>query len=101
VIAIVWRYQVAAAQQRQFEQVYGSEGDWAKLFGKATGYVRTELLRGDDGDYLTIDYWLGADAWEAFAARQADAYRALDARCDALTEAEERIGLFAAEPGRR
>lgn len=94
-IAIVWRYRVAASKRRQFEQIYGSDGDWAKLFGEADGYVRTELLRGGDGDYLTIDYWLGADAWEAFSARQAEAYRALDARCDALTEDEERIGLFA------
>lgn len=98
-IAIIWRYRVAPAKRRQFERAYGSNGDWAKLFGEADGYIRTELLRGADGDYLTIDYWLGTDAWEAFSARQAEAYRALDARCDALTEAEERIGLFAAEPG--
>jgi heme-degrading monooxygenase HmoA len=101
VIAIVWRYRVAAAKQRQFEQVYGSDGDWAMLFGEADGYVSTELLRGGDGDYLTIDYWLGADAWEAFSARHIEAYRALDARCEALTEAEERIGLFTAEARRR
>ena len=94
-IAIIWRYRVAPASQRQFEQAYGSNGDWAKLFGEAEGYIRTELLRGGDGDYLTIDYWLGADAWEAFSAGHGEAYRALDARCDALTEAEERIGLFA------
>ena len=99
VIAIVWRYRVAPASQRQFEQTYGSAGDWAKLFGEAEGYVRTELLRGGDGDYLTIDYWLGSAAWEAFSAGQGDAYRALDVRCDALTEAEERIGLFAVAPG--
>lgn len=68
VIAIIWRYRVAPASERQFEQAYGSDGDWAKLFGEAEGYIRTELLRGGDGDYLTIDYWLGADAWEAFSA---------------------------------
>ena len=100
VIAIIWRYRVAPASAPQFEQAYGSNGDWAKLFGQAEGYIRTELLRGDDGDYLTIDYWLGADAWEAFSAGHGEAYRALDARCDALTEAEERIGLFAVESGR-
>lgn len=99
-IAIIWRYRVAPASERQFEQAYGSNGDWAKLFGQAEGYIRTELLRGGDGDYLTIDYWLAADAWEAFSTHQAKAYRALDVRCDALTEAEERIGLFAVEPGR-
>jgi heme-degrading monooxygenase HmoA len=100
VIAIIWRYRVASASQRRFEQAYGSNGDWAKLFGEAEGYIRTDLLRGGDGDYLTIDYWRGADAWETFSARQAEAYRALDARCDALTEAEERIGLFAVASGR-
>lgn len=99
VIAIIWRYRVAPANQRQFEQAYGNAGDWAKLFGEAEGYIRTELLRGDEGDYLTIDYWRGAEAWDVFSAGQGDAYRALDARCDALTEAEERIGLFAVAPG--
>lgn len=93
-IAIIWRYRVAPANQRRFEQAYGSDGDWAKLFGEGDGYIRTELLRGGDGDYLTLDYWRDTDAWETFSARRAEAYSALDARCDALTEAEERIGLF-------
>jgi heme-degrading monooxygenase HmoA len=100
VIAIIWRYRVARASERRFEQAYGSDGDWATLFGESEGYIRTELLRGGDGDYLTIDYWRDTDAWEVFSARRAKEYRALDARCDALTEAEERVGLFAVAPGR-
>ncbi|MDB5697435.1 MAG: hypothetical protein JWN69_239 [Alphaproteobacteria bacterium] len=93
-IAIIWRYRVAQAKQSEFEMTYGHGGDWAKLFRQADGYVRTELLRGKEGDYLTIDYWRSIEAWDDFSTRFGEAYNRLDAHCDALTEAEERIGLF-------
>jgi heme-degrading monooxygenase HmoA len=99
-IAIIWSYAVREEARAAFEAAYGPDGDWATLFAKAEGYVRTELLKGADDGYLTIDYWTEQAAWNAFAEAHADDYRALDAATEALTEAEERIGGFTLVPGR-
>lgn len=93
-VAILWRYTVAPAQRPRFEEVYGAKGDWATLFGRSPEYLGTSLLCGIDGEYLTIDNWRSAAAWEDFKGRFAEAYEALDAACDALTETEERIGIY-------
>ena len=93
-IAILWRYRVAPAAAPAFEAAYGPAGDWAKLFGQAAGFVRTELLREGDGVYATLDYWSDRASFEAFKRVFGEDYARLDAECEALTESEERLGIF-------
>jgi heme-degrading monooxygenase HmoA len=94
VIAIVWRYRVAPEARQAFEDAYGPKGAWAQLFGQAFGYVRTELLRGGEGAYTTLDYWADWLSFEAFEDAFAEDYGRLDAECEALTLGEERVGVF-------
>ena len=93
-IAILWRYQAAPGEEARFRHAYGPDGDWARLFGQAEGYVRTELLEGEHGVFATLDYWEAAASFERFMARFGEAYARLDAECEDLTEHEERIGQF-------
>ena len=93
-IAFVWRFRPAPGHKAAFETAYGPNGAWAKLFGLAPGYARTELLRTDDGDYLTIDYWSSEDHWRSFQAAHRAAYEELDKQCETLTEHEAKVGLF-------
>lgn len=97
-IAILWRYRPATGQERQFEAAYGSGGAWADLFRKAPGYIRTDLLRGNSGEYLTIDYWQDMECWDTFSASFQDQYERLDRVCDVLTRSEERLGVFSVLP---
>lgn len=91
-IAFVWRYVVRPAHIADFERTYGPSGAWAELFARADGYLGTELLRGGEGRYLTIDRWRSAADFDAFMTSHRAAYQALDAICDAWTIEEERIG---------
>ncbi|HEY7398030.1 MAG TPA: antibiotic biosynthesis monooxygenase, partial [Gaiellaceae bacterium] len=61
-IALVFRYE--ARDVEEFERAYGPEGEWARFFMQADGFVGTELLRDLDepGRYLVIDRWETADA---------------------------------------
>lgn len=93
-IAILWRYAVRPGAEARFAAMYGPEGDWARLFRMAAGFVRTELLREAGGGFATLDYWDEAASFERFKAAFADAYAELDARCEPLTEAEEKLGVF-------
>ena len=93
---IVWEFEVKPEKVEVFEALYGPEGDWACLFGRADGYVETRLLRDTARPtlYLTIDRWLSRAAYEAFVRAAGPAYAALDRRGDALTVRERRLGAF-------
>jgi len=95
-IAILWRYRVRPEHTQEFERVYGPDGDWAQLFRRAEGYLGTELLSGSGGDYLTIDRWRSPDDFAAFQQSHGEAYAALDARTEAWTDEETRLGVFEA-----
>ena len=98
----IWRFRIDEPNRPQFERAYGPDGAWARLFGRQSGYLGTELLLDEsepDADgrrcYLTIDRWRDRSDWLGFQADHEEAYRALDRSCESLTAEEERIGAFA------
>ena len=95
--AVVWRYRVAPGREAAFEALYGGDGDWARLFRRSDAYLGTDLYRdaAHPGLYLTIDRWTSHAAYEDFLQRARDDYAALDARGDALTVDETRLGVLA------
>ncbi|MGH7702903.1 MAG: antibiotic biosynthesis monooxygenase family protein [Gemmatimonadales bacterium] len=91
---IVWRFETPPEQAEEFEEMYGPEGDWARLFRRAEGYLGTELYRGS-GDrltWITVDRWVSRVAFEAFRTRYPDEYAALDVRGERLTRSEQLLG---------
>ena len=91
----VWRFRIRAGQEQAFEAAYKGDGDWAQLFRRAPGYLGTELLRASaEREYLTIDRWEIADAFEAFKQNFAAEYHQLDEKCSAMTEHEQSLGQF-------
>ena len=95
-IVRVWRYRVGEPQRAEFERRYGADGDWARLFRLADGYLGTQLLRDPHapGVYLTLDRWREAADFHAFLARFGAQYAALDEACDALTSEETDLGQY-------
>ena len=65
-IAILWRYEVIPEHRAEFEATYGPVGDWARLFARSGGFRGTELMKADDGSYLTIDVWRARADFDAF-----------------------------------
>ena len=59
-LAAVFEYAVDPAGAAAFEAMYGGDGEWARSFAGAEGYLGTEMLRGADGHYLVIDRWRSA-----------------------------------------
>jgi heme-degrading monooxygenase HmoA len=92
----VWRYHVAEPQRAEFERRYGADGDWARLFRLADGYLGTQLLRDPlaPGVYLTLDRWRSAADFHAFLAHFGARYAALDQASDALTSEETDLGQY-------
>ena len=94
--AVVWRYRVAPGREPEFETLYGADGDWARLFHRSDDYLGTDLYRdtAQPGVYLTVDRWTSRVAYEAFLQAAHADYAALDARGDALTVEETRLGVL-------
>jgi quinol monooxygenase YgiN len=94
---VVWEFRVSVDARERFEIQYGPHGDWAALFAQSSEYVRTDLVQDSEDPlrFLTLDFWKSREAYEQFRQIHAAEYRAIDARCEALTEGEKEIGRFA------
>lgn len=93
---ILWEFDVKQGCEARFESIYGPDGDWARLFRRDAAYQRTLLLRDPfrDHTYLTCDFWNTRQAYDSFRNAYADAYHALDERCEGLSSSERKIGAF-------
>ena len=96
---VVWEFIIRAECAAEFEAVYGSQGEWARLFARAEGYRDTRLLRdvSDPLRYVTLDYWVSQEAHDRFRKAHEPEYRNLDQRCERLTAKETRLGEFATD----
>jgi len=95
-IETIWTYRVKRERREEFEKRYASDGDWAKLFAKASGYRGTTLLRDvkEDGRFATVDRWESEEDLASFKEQFAAEYGELDRICEELTESEEHVGVF-------
>jgi heme-degrading monooxygenase HmoA len=94
-IAAVFAYEVEPESWTAFEAVYGPDGEWARFFRGADGYLGTELLRSA-GSYLVIDRWRSEAAYDAFLAAAGDEYRRRNEAARRLWRGEQVLGRFEA-----
>ncbi|MDG2538206.1 antibiotic biosynthesis monooxygenase [Dyella jiangningensis] len=97
---IVWEFRPAAERALEFEQAYGPEGAWVRLFRHAPGFIETRLLRDTEEPtrYLTVDRWESRHAFDDFKRRFATEYRTLDVQLEGLARSETRLGAFDTMP---
>lgn len=100
---VVWEFRVRRGKRREFERIYGSDGDWARLFRRGEGYIRTDLIRDlkTTSRYLTIDIWTLRAAYVRFKKQNRSEYHAIDEKCASLTENELKIGEFQTAAGQK
>ncbi len=93
---IIWEFRVRPGFTPQYEQIYGPDGEWNRLFRRGKGYIRTELLRDPTipGRYLTIDVWRSRGDYDNFHQQHAEEYRRIDRQCEEITERESALGTF-------
>jgi heme-degrading monooxygenase HmoA len=93
---IVWSFDVKPEQVKAFERVYGPQGEWIQLFGRAPGFAGSELRRETDrvGHYLTIDRWQSRADYQQFQDAFGSEYDRLDTKCKRMADVETKIGDF-------
>lgn len=95
-IYIIWTFVLSRGMENNFEEVYGPEGAWVRLFRSAEGFLGTELLKdlNDPLRYTTIDRWESVVDFEQFRSTHKEEYETLDHSCERLTSQERLIGVF-------
>lgn len=89
----MWEYEVSGDRTGAFIAVYGPDGPWGELFGRAAGFLGTELYRdaARAGRFLTIDRWQDEQDWRWFLGAFGPAYQSLDAQLEGLAAAERSL----------
>ena len=93
---IIWEFAVRDEYIQKFISAYGSNGDWARLFRCAEGYLGTELLRStrEANVFMTVDRWENAACFDIFHERFGAEYKKLDAQFAGYTLSEKKVGVF-------
>lgn len=88
--ARIWRFRIDGARRKEFEQAYSSEGAWAQLFRRETGYLGTTLWQdaADNDVYYTQDTWRSEADFETFKERYGSVYEQMDKQFEGLTKEE-------------
>jgi quinol monooxygenase YgiN len=89
----VWEFEVPSDRVVAFVAAYAADGAWGELFGRAAGYLGTELYRDSAraGRFLTIDRWQHEQDWRSFLEAAGSAYAELDARLEGLAASERSL----------
>ena len=90
----VFEYTAAPGQAKSFEAVYGPDGDSARLFAVADGYLGTTLEGDGKGTYRTHDFWTDREAFDHFLDRTRETYEDLGRRFESLKATERHLGDF-------
>ena len=94
---ILWEFEVKPGSEGGFENAYGPEGAWVRLFQRDTHFRGTQLLRDSSRPllYFTLDFWDSETAYNNFLNANRTAYEELDRRNEQFTLRERHIGSFA------
>ena len=92
----LWEYEVKPGGEERFENAYGQDGEWARLFRSDSSYRETRLLRAPfrPAIYLTLDFWSSRQAYEKFLAEHGVEYQTIDEASAGLTNSERRVGWY-------
>ena len=96
VYVAIWEFTAKPEARAEFENLYGPDGEWVRLFRRSKSFLRTELFRDRNAanHYVTMDYFASKAGYDDFLREFRQEYDALDRRCNDVLEGEKEIGVF-------
>jgi len=96
VISVVFEYEAEENGADALARAYGRDGEWARFFEGADGYLGTELHVSleEDHRFLVVDRWTSAEAYDGFLEANREEYERRSRDAVALYRSETLIGSF-------
>ncbi|KKP42409.1 MAG: hypothetical protein UR31_C0015G0009 [Parcubacteria group bacterium GW2011_GWA2_33_14] len=93
---VIWKFEINEKLQKEFEELYGQNGKWVKLFKNDNSYIKTELIKdiSQPNIYVTIDHWKSKSIYEKFLKESKVQFEIIDQEGEGLTKSEIKIGWF-------
>ena len=97
-IAVMWQFDVVKGREKEFEELYGVDGDWTALNRQTRSYLGSSFLhdQNQSSRYLLIEYWSEMIIYEQHRASRSATIDAIEARRAELVAAFEPLGIFTA-----
>lgn len=97
-IAVVWQFDVKKGREREFEKLYGVDGDWTALNRQTRSYLGSAFLRdqAQSSRYLLTEYWSEMVVYEEHRTSRSALIESIEARRAELVETVQPLGIFTA-----
>jgi len=97
-IAVMWQFDVKKGREKDFEKLYGADGDWTALNRQTRSYLGSSFLHDQNRSsrYLLIEYWSEMIVYEQHRGSRSAAIDAIETRRAQLLDAVEPLGIYTA-----
>jgi len=94
----MWQFDVKKGREKEFEALYGVDGDWTALNRQTRSYLGSSFLNDQNRSmrYLLIEYWSEMLVYEQHRASRSAMIESIEERRAELVEAMEPLGIFTA-----
>src|SRR6188768_2259618 len=97
-IAVMWQFDVKKGREKEFEELYGADGDWTALNRQIRAYLGSSFLhdQNQSSRYLLIEYWSEMLVYEQHRASRSAMIAAIETRRAELVDTMEPLGIYGA-----
>ena len=97
-VAVIWQFDVKQGREKEFEKLYGADGEWTALNRQTRSYLGSSFLQDQNRSsrYLVIEYWSEMLVYEKHRESRLAKIDAIDTQRAELVEAMEPLGIYTA-----
>jgi quinol monooxygenase YgiN len=97
-IAVVWQFDVKPGREKEFEELYGADGDWTAISRQTRSYLGSSFLRDQarTSRYLLIEYWSEMLVYEQHRISRSSVVESIEKRREDLVDVVEPLGIYTA-----
>lgn len=97
-IGIMWQFEVKTGCEKEFEQLYSPDGEWAILNRQTRSFLGGSFLRDQNRStrYILMEYWSEMLLYEQHRTYRSDMVASLEEQRTRLVDSVEPLGVFTA-----
>ena len=97
-IAVIWQFDVKPGREKEFEELYGADGEWTALNRQTRSYLGSSFMRDQNQSarYLLVEYWSEMLVYEQHRTTRVATIEQIEQRRAELVDVVEPLGIFTA-----